>query len=263
MNFSVLKQRSENVFKQRRTLWDLALSQLKARFAGLKLGFWWVVLVPLAMTLCINFVFVLAFKVNTPLYAFFILSGFLPWFFISQAISESANVFLANKSMLRQGVFPRELIPLSSVLSNFFNFFLGFLIIVPLYFLINRELLFFLPALALVVLCTLIFVLGLGLIFSTLNTFFRDTAYFLSIGLMFWFWITPVFYSETMLEFPYRWVCLLNPATYYVGAFRKILYDAVPLGAEEWALLISMSFLTLLAGYVYYLRNESEVLKKT
>ncbi len=262
MDFSVLKQRGENVLKHRRILWDLSLSQLKAKFAGLKLGFWWVLVVPLALAFCINFVFVLAFKVDTPHYTFFILSGLIPWFFISQAVSESAGAFLANKNMLRQGIFPREFIPLSSVLANFLNFFFGFLFILPLYFLTNRTLIFFLPSLSLVVFFTLVFALGLGLIFAALNTFFRDTAYFLSIGLMFWFWITPVFYSETMLDFPYRWVSLLNPATYFVSAFRKVLYYADPVGIVDMGLLFLISALTLLIGYFYYLKNEPEILKK-
>ena len=193
MSFSEFKKRITNVFSYRRVLWDMSLSRLKAKFAGLKLGFWWILIVPLMMTACITFVFVLAFKVNIPHYSFFILSGLMPWFFISQAVSESAEVFFLSRNMLRQGVFPKELIPVSSVLANFLNFILGFLIIIPFFFFANQEIIFSLPWLVLIVLLTFTFALGLGLIFSALNVFFRDTAYFLSVGLMFWFWITPVF----------------------------------------------------------------------
>jgi ABC-type polysaccharide/polyol phosphate export permease len=240
----------------------MSASQLKSKYAGLKLGRWWVVIIPLAMTLCINFVFVSAFKVEIPHYAFFILCAIFPWFFISQAISEAANVFIANKSILRQGIFPQELAPISSVLSNFFNFIFGFSIIIPFFFLINKSLVYLLPPLILLILLNLIFVLGLSLIFAVLNTFLRDVAYFLPVGLMFWFWITPVFYSEEMFGLPYRWVCLINPVTYYISAYRKILYFAKSLTINEVIILICVSFLTLILGYIFYLNNEAEILKK-
>lgn len=243
-------------------LWDMSISQLKSKYAGLKLGIWWVIIIPLAMTLCINFVFVSAFKVEIPHYAFFILCAIFPWFFISQAISEAANVFIANKSILRQGVFPQELVLVSSVVSNFINFIFGFSIIVPFFFLINKSLAYLFPSLILLILLNLIFILGLSFIFAVLNTFLRDVAYFLPVGLMFWFWITPVFYSERMFDSAYRWVCLINPATYYISAYRKILYFAELLTIKDLSILCIVSFVTLVLGYIFYLNNEAEILKK-
>jgi len=259
---AILKQRISNIFINRRMLWDMSVSQFKARYAGLILGAWWVILIPLMMALCINFVFVLAFKVDTPNYLFFILSGIFPWFFISQAISDVTNAFTANKGILRQGVFPREFIPISSVLSSFITFILGFGIIVPLFILFNGTFIYLLPMLVLIILLNLIFVLGIGLVFAVLNSFLRDVSYFLSVGLMFWFWMTPVFYSENMLGFPYRWICLANPATYYISAYHKILYSSQLPAMAEVLFLCVLSFLTLVLGYIFYLKNEAGILKK-
>lgn len=262
MRFYRLKQRIDNIFVHRRMLWDMSLLQLKSKYVGLKLGIWWVIIIPLLMTLCINFVFVSAFKVEIPHYAFFILCAIFPWFFISQAISEAVNIFIVNKSILRQGVFPKELVLISSVVSNFINFIFGFFVIIPFFFLINKSLVFLFPYLILLVLLNLIFILGLSFIFVVLNTFLRDVAYFLPVGLMFWFWVTPVFYSEEMFNLFYRWVCLINPATYYISAYRKILYSAVSLTIKDLAILCLVSFVTLVLGYIFYLKNEAEILKK-
>jgi ABC-type polysaccharide/polyol phosphate export permease len=243
-------------------LWDMSISQLKSKYVGLKLGIWWVVIIPLLMALCINFVFVSAFKVEIPHYTFFILCTIFPWFFISQAISEAANVFIANKGILRQGVFPPELVLICSVISNFINFIFGFSIIIPLFFLINKALIYLFPFFILLILLNLIFILGLGFIFAVLNTFFRDVAYFLPVGLMFWFWVTPVFYSERMFNQAYRWVCLINPATYYISAYRKILYFAEGLTIKDVSVLCLVSLATFILGYIFYLSNEAEILKK-
>jgi ABC-type polysaccharide/polyol phosphate export permease len=214
------------------------------------------------MTLCINFVFVSAFKVEIPHYTFFILCAIFPWFFISQAISEAANVFIANKNILRQGVFPQELVLLSSVIANFINFIFGFSIIVPFFLLINKFLILLLPFLIILLLLNLIFILGLSFIFAVVNTFLRDVYYFLPVGLMFWFWITPVFYSENMFNSAYRWVCLINPLTYYISAYRKILYFGGGLTIKDISVLFLVSLITLILGYILYLKNEAEILKK-
>lgn len=262
MNLQILKQRIINIFNNRRTLWDMSIVQLRSRYAGLKLGFWWVIIVPLLMALCINYTFVLAFKVNFPNYLFFILSGIFPWFFISQSVCEVTNAFIVNKSILRQGVFPREFIPIASILSNFLHFIFGFIIIIPLFILINKSLIFLIPLLILVILLNLIFVLGLGLIFAVLNSFLRDVSYFLSVGLMFWFWITPVFYAQEMIAFPYRWICLINPVTYFISAYHKILYSAQFLTFADFFIIFAISFATLALGYIFYLKNEAQILKK-
>lgn len=262
MKFSALRQRVKSIFINRRILWDMSISQLKAKYAGLKLGAWWVVIIPLLMAVVINFIFVSVFRVDIAHYTFFILSGIFPWFFISQAFSEATNAFTAGKNILRQGVFPQEFVPISSVLSNFLNFVLGFAIIIPLFLLINRSLIYLFPLLILIILLNLVFVLGLGLLLAVLNSFLRDISCFLSVGLMFWFWVTPVFYSEKMLSFPYRWICLINPLTYYISAYRKILYFGQLLTAKDIFILFLLSFVTLVLGYIFYLNNEAEILKR-
>ncbi len=262
MDLPMFKQRIKAVFAHRRMLWDIAISQLRSKYAGLKLGIWWVIIIPLLMALCINFVFVSAFKVGISDYAFFILCAIFPWFFISQAISEAANTFIINKGILRQGVFPQELVLISSVISNFMNFIFGFLIIVPFFFWINKSLFFLLPALFLLILLNLIFVLGLSFIFAVFNTFLRDVTYFLPMGMMFWFWITPVFYSVEMFGPAHRWVCLINPATYYISAYRQILYFGRSLSIQNLSVLCLLSSASLILGYGFYLHNEAELSKK-
>jgi lipopolysaccharide transport system permease protein len=257
-----LEQRISNIFKHRHLLWDMSLSQLKSKYVGLKLGIWWVIIIPLLMTLCINFVFVSVFRVQIQNYTLFILCAIFPWFFISQTISEAANVFIVNKSILRQGIFPQELVLISLVVANFINFIFGFFIIVPLFFLINQSLVFLLPFLILLILLNLVFILGLSFILAVLNTFLRDVAYFLPLGLMFWFWVTPVFYSELMFSAAYRWICFINPVTHYISAYRKILYFGQPLAFKDLSILCLLSFLVLLLGFMFYLENEPEILKK-
>jgi len=114
-------------------IWTLSRKELKNKYSGSRLGIWWAVILPLLLALSISLIFTKAFRVEIPNYTFFVLSAILPWTFFSQSLSEVANSFIVNKSLLRQGVFPREIIPVSSIVGNFLNFSIGFIVISPIF----------------------------------------------------------------------------------------------------------------------------------
>lgn len=258
----MFKQRIKKIFFYRRVLWEMTVKQLKLKYSGSRLGIWWAVITPLILAVSINFIFTKTFKINIPNYTLFVLSGIIPWLFFSNTLSEATNSFIANASTLRQAILPREFIPISCVLANFLNFFIGFLILFPLFIILNFKVIMVLGFLAFVLIFHLIFIMGLSLLFSCLNVFSRDVSHLLSIGLMIWFWITPIFYSIEMVPFPYRWICLLNPASYYVILYRRILFQAeIPL-FSVLSLSLLISLISLFMGYYVFLKKEAELLKR-
>lgn len=239
----------------------MALKQLKAKYAGSKLGIWWAVITPLLLAASINFVFNIVFKINIPNYTFFVLSGIIPWLFFTNALSEVTNSFIVNTSVLKQGLFPREFIPISYILANLLNFLIGFIFLLPLFIIINFRILGLLPLLVSIIIFHSLFVVGLGLLFSVVNIFFRDLAHFLSITFMIWFWITPVFYSLEMLTFPFRWICLLNPMTYYIILYQNVLFEAKIPSLSILSITLSISIVFFFAGYIIFVKKEPLLLK--
>ena len=258
----MLKGRIKKIYIFRHTLWDMALKQLKEKYAGSKLGLWWAVISPLLLAISINFVFTSVFKINIPNYTLFILAGIIPWFFFSGALGEATNSFIVNSSVLKQSIFPREFIPISSILANLLNFLIGFIFLFPLFVILNFRVLKLLPFLFPIIIFHFLFVLGLGLIFSLVNVFLRDLFPFLSIVFMVWFWITPVFYSLEMLSFPFRWVCLFNPMTYYVILYQNILFQAEIPSLSLIFIALSISLLFFILGYIVFMKKEAMLLKR-
>jgi len=258
----MLKGRIKDIYLHRHILWDMTSSQFKAKYAGSKLGIWWAVLTPLILAICINRIFTVAFTVNIPNYTLFVLAGIIPWLFFANATSEATTSFTVNSSILRQGIFPREFIPISSVLSNLLNFFIGFVFLLPFFIILNFRVTGLLLFLLMIIILQSLFIVGLGLLFSSVNVFFRDLTHFLSIGLMIWFWITPVFYSLDMLPFPFRWVCLLNPMTYYVISYKQILFEARAPSLLTIFISFSISLGFLVMGYLFFIKKEPALLKR-
>ena len=256
------KERIKKIYIYRHTLWDMVLKQLKAKYAGSKLGLWWAVVIPLVLAASINFIFTIVFKINIPNYTLFVLAGIIPWLFFSNALGEATNSFIINTSILKQGIFPREFIPISSILANFLNFLIGFILLLPLFIILNFKVIKYLVFLFPIIILHFMFLIGVGLLLSLLNVFFRDLSYFLSIAFMLWFWITPVFFSLEMIPFPYRWICLYNPMTYYVILYQNVLFqgEAPPTSVILIAFLISL--VSYFIGHIIFIKNESGLLKR-
>lgn len=246
----------------RHILWDMTLRQLKAKYAGSILGMWWSVITPLLLALSITFVFTKVFKIETPNYTLFVLAGIIPWFFFTTALTEATSSFIINSAILKQGLFPREFIPISSILANLLNFLIGFIFLLPLFIILNLKVIRLLPFLLPIIILHSLFIFGLGLLFSIVNVFSRDLYYFLSVGFMVWFWITPVFYSLDMLAFPFRWICLINPMSYYVILYQNILFYAKLPSLSISSITLLISLFTFIIGYIIFIRKEPLLLKK-
>ncbi len=252
----------KNLYLYRRILWDMAKIQLKSKYAGSKLGIWWAVVIPLILAGSIDFVFTKIYNIKISHYSLFVLAGIIPWLFFCNALTEATNSFFDSKQLLRQNIFPREFIPISSVLSNFLNFLIGLIFLLPLFLIFNFKIIACLGFLLIVILCNFVFVVGLGILFSSINVFFRDLNHFLSISFMAWFWVTPIFYSLDMLPPSFRWVCLVNPLTHYVTAYREILFKAEALSFFTVFILFLISFISFISGYLFFIKKEQNLLKK-
>lgn len=257
----MFNERIEKVYLYRRVLWDMAISQLKSKYAGSQLGIWWAVVTPLILTGSISLVFGLIFKINMPKYSIFVLSGIIPWLFFNNALMEVTNSFIVNRSILRQAIFPKELVPIASVLGNLLNFLLGLAFLMPIFIISSYKIILPLHYLIIITGFFFIFVSGVGLIFACLNVFFRDLAYLLAAVFTIWFWMTPVFYSVKMIPDSFKWAYFINPVTYFITAYQCILFEAKAPSLLDISLLLIISSFFFLTGYMLFINKESSLLK--
>ena len=252
----------KGLYTYRLTLWNMALAQLKTKYSGSTLGLFWAVLNPLLITLAVTFVFYSVFKIEVRRFPLFVLSGMLPWMFFSASLSEAVNSILGQQNLLRQFNFAREILPLGSVLSNFLNSLIGWIVMYPIFLYYNHGIILLFPILCLVVLLNLIFVSGLGLSISILNIFLRDIGNLLGVLLMFWFWVTPIFYSPDMVPQRLRWVLDLNPMTAYVICYREVIFTGKAPDLHLLSSAAGWAALSLVSGLFIFSALEKKLLKK-
>lgn len=258
----ILKERLKGIYLHRHNLWDMAAAQLKTKYVGSVLGISWAVINPLLIASVIAFVFFNIFKIEIKDFPLFVLSGIFPWMFFSCALSEATFSILNQQNILHQFNLPREILPMSSILSNFLNFLIGWFVIFPLFLFFNPRIILFLPLLTIVLLLTLIFTWGIGLIFSVLNVFFRDVGNLLNVLLMFWLWVTPVFYSADMVPARFQWVSTFNPLTPYIACYREVLLRGHIPSPGIFLEIFLWSFFSLLTGLTIFSHLETKILKR-
>lgn len=240
----------------------MAAKQLKAKYTGSILGISWAIINPLLIMLAITFVFAIVFETQIKNFPLFVLSGIFPWMFFSNALSDATNSILGQQSILRQFSLPREILPLSSVLSNFLNFLIGWIVIYPIFLFNNPKIIYTTAPLVIIILLHLFFIVGLSLILSVTNVFFRDIGQLLGVLLMFWFWVTPIFYSLDMVPAKFLWVCSINPMTYYMISYQEAIFNVKMPSSLIFGRLFIFSFISLVIGLWIFSRLESKLLKK-
>ena len=223
----------------------LVKRNLKIRYKGSVLGFFWSLLTP-ALTILMYAVFahILKFNQGQPHYLQFLVSGIIVWSFTAGSLNDSLFSIAGNANLVKKVYFPRAILPLSTALANGVNFLLTFIPLI-LYLAVTRTLapgpglLWLIPAFFFhLALCA-----GIACLVGTLNVFFRDTQHIVGIGQLAWFFLTPVFYFPKMqLEaapLPEAWkgLVFLNPMTGVLALYRRGLMGAAeqPLVPAEFA----------------------------
>lgn len=219
----------KEIYDYRQMIYSLVKKDLRGRYKGSALGFLWTFLNPLLQLIVYTLVFSTIMRAGIDKYYMFLFVALVPWIFFSSALTGGASCVIASKDMVKKIYFPREVLPISYITTSFVNMLLSFVVIFAVVvvtgFGINVKALLYLPIIMIV---EYLLAIGIAMISSALTVYFRDLEYILSIVAMAWQFLTPVMYSQEMVEAALPAVLLkiwnLNPMTPIIIAYRDILY---------------------------------------
>lgn len=221
--------RLRDLWGARELLRNLVAKELKVRYKQSALGFAWSLLTPLMMTGIFTVVFAEFLRINVVDFATFFLAGYLVWQFFSNSVNSSVGAIVGNGPLIRKVWFPREVLPLSLVLSQAVHFGLALLATSVLFFVQRGNFLPYLPSLLLGVVLLILFTAGTSMIFAAANVGFRDLQELTQVIFLAWFYATPVIYPMSFVEANAAWalpIIRVNPMTWFVELFQASLYGA-------------------------------------
>lgn len=215
----------KEIYDYRQMINSLVKKDLRGRYKGSVLGFLWTFINPLLQLVVYTFVFSVVLRAGIERFYLFLFVALVPWIFFSSAITTGCTCILAQKDLVKKVYFPRQVLPIAYVTSSFVNMIFSFIVIFIVLIVsgvgVNFAALLYLPIIMLVefVLC-----LGMALLFSALNVFFRDLEHILGIITMAWMYLTPIMYKVEMVPEKFLPLFNANPMTPIIIAYRDILY---------------------------------------
>ncbi|MDR2429129.1 MAG: ABC transporter permease [Candidatus Margulisbacteria bacterium] len=228
------------------------------------LGPLWFLIKPALTTIVFTVVFGRIAKISTgavPTAVFYMASTII-WSFFSTCLSSAANTFNANSNVFGKVYFPRLIIPLAEMVSPLIPFGAHFLVFFGLYgFYVFQgqvdvsglALLFLLP---LVLLQAIITALGMGLLFASLTTKYKDLLFLIDFITQLWMYVTPVVYPIAQIPDGFKWVCLLNPMTGVMELSRKIFFNVFEMSLSGYFLNFGLALLFCLVGLIFFNKIE-------
>lgn len=252
-----------------RTLWrsreliaSLTYRDIRSRYKQSILGIAWALLTPVAQTIVATFAFSYIMKVSTngqPA-AVFIYIVMVPWTFFANGILTGSDCLITNFNLITKIYFPREVFPISAILSKLVDFGLGALLAIPLFFLYHIHVTWWALMAIPLILIEMCLMLGLTFIFSSVNLFYRDVKHVVPLMTQLWVFLVPIYYEASKLsnDHPklYPFYMILNPMAPIIASFRSVaLYGQAPLWTYLGiATLISLA--CVVGGYALFKRLE-------
>lgn len=248
----------KDIWQKRELSMILVERNLKIRYKNSALGFFWTLLGPLFLILIYSvFLRVLRFPMDLPI----LVTGIISWQFLAMCLGDSLYAVVGNANLVTKSSFPRIILPLSMVKANLVNFLLSFVVVIA-YLLFKRVDFGALYLLPIIILTQFALCLGVSLLFSASNVFFRDTEHIISVVMLAWFFMTPVIYPIGLVmdnpNLPW-WTSVayfLNPMTGIVSAYRMAFLSAPNPGTEFLMLSFVVSILFLLIGIFVFQKTE-------
>lgn len=281
---SGLGQQLVDLWGSRALLVLLVRTQLKVKYKNSVLGFAWSMLNPALYLVVFFVVFQLILGSGIPNFGIFLLSGLLVWNLFGAALGGGTVAVTGAAAIVKKVSFPRSVLPLASVGAGLVHFFLQSLVLVAALFVFQYSVgwgYLWLVPLALGVL--IILASALAVFLAAVNVSLRDTAHFVELALLAWFWVTPIVYPFQLVAdraSPLVNIFLLNPVVWIVVAFQRAIYnrttgvkivggevtvtEILPVDATAWwyawHLLIVGAFAIglFLAALAYFGRREGD-----
>jgi len=249
----------KELWRYRELFYFFTWRDIKIKYKQTVLGFLWAILQPLFMMLIFTFFFGRALNIpsqNLP-YPVYVFSGLLIWNMFSAGLTSASNSMVNNALIIKKIYFPRLIIPVSAILVALFDFLMAFILFIGILLYYQQPVSWlFILIWPLSLMVAMVATLGLGAWLAALNVKYRDFRYVIPFLVQVMFFLTPVIYPISMLNYPVlKYLLACSPMFAAVELFRFPLTGLLP-DPIFMALSLTSGLLFLIVGILYFKRTE-------
>jgi lipopolysaccharide transport system permease protein len=242
--------------KHRQLTWEMTRREITDRYAGQVLGALWAIGHPLLLMGVYVFVFTFVFRqkiggtIELPLdYTTYLLCGLIPWMSFAESMNKSASVIVSNSSLVKQVVFPIEILPVKGVFSSFLTQLVATTLLISYVLLSHGSLPWTYALVPVLFLFQILAMIGISYIFAAIGTYFRDLKDFVQVFATIAMYFMPIFYLPDQVPKAFKLVLYLNPFSYLTWCYQDVFYFGRFEHPWAWVVFISLSIVLFGAGY--------------
>jgi lipopolysaccharide transport system permease protein len=232
--------------------------EVRDRYVGQMLGMAWAICAPLLLMATYVFAFTFLFQQRLGIddsghgYTAYVLAGLVPWLAMSDVLSRAPSAVSGSASLVKQIVFPSEVLPLKVALASLMQLLVGLTVVVILSLLAGRL---HLQALALLPLALVLYILtmmGFAYVLAAIGVFVKDVreivSFLMSIGLF----LHPILYAPTSTP---GWLMPLfqaSPMSHIIWCFRDALFESSVVHPWSWLVASVFAVLIFATGWRFF-----------
>lgn len=244
------------LWAQRRLLLTFVLRDLRHRYLGSSIGFFWTVITPLLELITYTFVFhaiigVEFGEVGTGWahYALFLFCGMVTWMSFSDGLSRCSSVIVEHGHLVKKVNFPMIVLPGHVIASGVLNQFIRIGVLLTASMVVGQGISWMLIFVPILVFIQAMMTLGMGLLLACAGVYFRDTIHWINAILLMWMFITPIFYPADALAETFNLVLQLNPMSHVVGVYRQLILNHTLPDPRSMVIICVIAGLSLVVGH--------------
>lgn len=242
----------KNLYQYRELLKTNVKKEIRGKYKNSFLGVLWSFLNPLLQIAVYAIVFPLILKNTQENYVIFLCAGLIPWTFFSTAITRSAFTMIENGNIIKKVYFPREILPISLVISEAVNFMISTVIILLFVLFSGLGLTKYIIFYPIILIAQFLIILSISFIVSGITVYFRDLQHFIGVALQLLFYATPIVYASNTIPADFAWILKLNPMSYVIDGYRAIFYNQTMPDLASIGMLIVLGIIGCIIGYMIF-----------
>jgi ABC-type polysaccharide/polyol phosphate export permease len=211
-------------------LWELVKQDFSQRYIENVFGVAWAFVQPIITILILWFVFEIGFKsqpVNNVPFILWLVAGILPWFFVTDALVSGTSSIVDKSFLVNKVVFSVRLLPVIKIITALFIHLCFIFFMFVLFTLSGVEPTIYWIQIFYYAFAAICLIFSILLFTSAALVFVRDVNQFISMFIQFGFWLTPIFWSLSIIPEKYHELVMLNPFAYITEGYRNSLINDV------------------------------------
>ncbi len=260
-NLTALSELVEIGSRHRVLILEMARREVSDRYSGQLVGYIWAVIHPIFMIGVYLFVFNIVFKIRLESsvdmprnYTTYLLSGLVMWLAFQDVLAKSCTTITSNSALVKQFVFPIEILPIKSVLASMVTLVISLCVLIVYSLITNGIPPWTYLLLPVVLVMHTLAMIGTAYILSAIGVYFRDVKDMFQLFALLNIYMMPIVYLPGMVPELFRPIILFNPFSAFVLVYQDTLYFGRIEHPWAWLGAMALSSLSFVYGYRFFRR---------